>query len=97
MGIQEQQEDTLARDLEMLVATSDPEHDPVNRPSHYVRGGIEVLDAIEAWGLHENFYLGNVIKYVARAGHKGEALPDLKKARFYLDRQIKRMENGSPS
>lgn len=67
-------------------------HDPVNHPNHYCIGGIEVLDAIEAWKLP--YHLGNVVKYVARAGHKdpSKTVEDLKKARFYLDRYIKRME-----
>jgi len=65
-------------------------HDPVNHPSHYCLGGIEVIDAIEAWDLgpHE----ANVIKYVARAKHKGKELEDLKKAQWYLTRKIKKLE-----
>lgn len=42
----------------------------VNHPSHYAGGGIEVIDALEAWNL--DFHLGNVVKYIARAGLKGE-------------------------
>lgn len=64
----------------------------VNHPAHYARGGIEPIDAIEAWSL--GFSLGNVIKYVARADHKGNALEDLKKARWYLTREIERREGG---
>lgn len=64
--------------------------DVVNHPPHYTFGGIEVIDAIEAWGL--GFHLGNVVKYVARSAHKGSELQDLKKARWYLERAIKRME-----
>jgi hypothetical protein len=64
--------------------------DPVNSPSHYVLGGIEVIDAIEAWGL--GFRLANVVKYVARAAHKGKQLEDLRKARWYLDREISKLE-----
>ena len=44
-------------------------HDSVAHPRHYTFGGIEVIDAIEAWSL--GFHLGNVVKYVARAAHKG--------------------------
>lgn len=62
--------------------------DPIDHPDHYTVGGIEVIDAIEAWGL--GFHAGNVVKYVARAGRKGDALEDLKKARWYLDRLIER-------
>lgn len=60
--------------------------DMVNHPSHYNKGKIEVIDFIEDQGL--SFHLGNVIKYVARAGSKGDKLEDLKKARWYLDRYI---------
>ena len=65
----------------------------VNHPPHYNQGNIEVIDAIEDWGL--DFNAGNVVKYVARHQHKAEPLEDLKKARWYLDRIIKGMENGS--
>ena len=64
--------------------------DPVHNPSHYKSGGIEVIDVIEAFEL--NFRLANVIKYVLRAGRKGDALEDLKKAAWYLDREIDKME-----
>ena len=63
-------------------------HDPVVHPHHYTFGGIEVIDAIEAWSL--GFHLGNVVKYVARATHKGSYLEDLRKASWYLQREIER-------
>jgi len=72
----------------------------VNHPSHY--GGsenvYEVIKVCEAWGLHQDAYLFNVVKYVARAGKKDPAkeLEDLKKAAFYLDRRIKLLENLNP-
>ena len=68
--------------------------DPVNHPFHYTTGGIEVITVIEAWTL--GFHLGNVVKYIARAGRKdpGTTLEDLKKARWYLDREILRREIG---
>jgi hypothetical protein len=67
-------------------------NDLVNHPSHYKSGGIETADFIEAKGL--NFHLGNVVKYVSRAGLKegSTKLQDLQKARWYLDRQIKLLE-----
>jgi hypothetical protein len=67
--------------------------DNVNHPQHYTKGGIEVIDAIEAWGL--NFRLANVIKYVARSDHKNNKLEDLKKARWYLDREISKVESST--
>lgn len=63
-------------------------HDPVNHPDHYTRGGIETIDVIEAKGL--GFHLGNAVKYLLRAGHKGDAVEDVKKARWYLDRWLER-------
>lgn len=65
--------------------------DPVHHPAHYKQGGVEVIDAIEAWEL--GFCLGNTVKYVARAGKKDAAktVEDLKKARWYLDREIGRL------
>lgn len=65
------------------------EKDNVNHPSHYNAGNIEVIDAIEDWKL--NFHAGNVVKYVARYEHKN-GIEDLKKARWYLDRLIQKME-----
>ena len=72
--------------------------DKVNHPSHYTYGKIEVIDFIEDKEL--NFNLGNVVKYVARAGHKkssgksmdSKALEDLKKAQWYLNREISSRE-----
>ena len=60
--------------------------DNVNHPPHYKTGGIEVIDYIEAKNL--NYHLGNVVKYISRADHKGNKLEDLEKARWYLDRAI---------
>ena len=65
----------------------------VNHPPHYNQGNIEVIDAIEDWGL--DFNAGNVVKYVSRHQHKAEPLEDLLKARWYLDRIIEGFENGS--
>jgi len=62
----------------------------VDHPKHYNAGKIEVIDAIEDWGL--GFSLGNVVKYVARANYKGKPLEDLKKAQWYLNRAIEKLE-----
>jgi hypothetical protein len=69
--------------------TAEPQQS-IDHPPHYTFGAVEVIDAIEAWQL--GFHLGNVVKYVARAAHKGDRLADLKKARWYLEREISRME-----
>ena len=62
----------------------------INHPNYYNAGGIEAIDYIEAHSL--NFNLGNVIKYVTRAGHKqGEDRKTaLAKAKWYLDREFSR-------
>ena len=61
--------------------------DLVNRPPHYRDGGIEVIDFIEAKDL--NYRLGNVVKYVSRAGKKNsDPVQDLEKAAWYLQREI---------
>ena len=63
----------------------------VNHPQHY--GGdttYEAIKVIEAWGL--SFCLGNTVKYIARADHKGDKLNDLKKAAWYLNREIENLE-----
>lgn len=65
-------------------------NDPVNSPSHYRQGPVEVIDIIEGFRL--GYRLGNVIKYVLRAEHKGRAVEDLRKARWYLDREIAKRE-----
>ena len=63
----------------------------VDHPKHYNEGKFEVIDVIEDWKL--NFNLGNVIKYIARADHKGNRAEDLEKAAWYLEREIKRGGN----
>jgi hypothetical protein len=65
----------------------------IDQPPHYKPGEIEMISVVEAWGL--NFHLGNVIKYVARVERKGMPLDDLKKARWYLDREIARRKAES--
>ena len=67
-------------------------NDPVNRPSHYTDGKIEVIDFIEDKKL--GFCLGNAIKYIARAGKKDptKEIEDLKKAKWYVERRIKELE-----
>lgn len=66
--------------------------DPVNHPGHY--GGeedpFETIKVIEAWKL--GFCLGNCLKYIRRAGKKDRILVDLKKAAWYLNREIQRIE-----
>jgi len=66
--------------------------DPIN-PAHYKAGDTyETIRVIEAWGLDRDFHLGNVIKYVSRAGKKDCILQDLRKAQWYLNRRIEFLE-----
>ena len=68
------------------------ETEAINHPSHYHPDSIEAIDVIESWEL--GFHLGNVIKYIARAGLKSNnELEDLKKAQWYLERYINGKEN----
>lgn len=64
--------------------------DAVDHPKHYNShpSGIEAIDVVE----HFPFNVGNTIKYLWRAGLKGDAIEDLKKARWYLDREISKRE-----
>jgi Protein of unknwon function (DUF3310) len=74
------------RALGQLAKPGTP-HDPVNAPSHYTATKIAAIAVIEDWKL--GFNLGQVIKYIARAPHKG-GLEDLRKAQWYLAREIQR-------
>ena len=72
-----------------VLDTINPEcvkSDPVNHPVHYKVGGIETIDFIEAKKL--NYSLGNAVKYITRADHKGNRREDLEKARWYINREI---------
>lgn len=79
---------------------SEKTFDDVQNPKHYADSKIEVIDYIEDKNL--GFCLGNVVKYISRAGKKHsagmtdkeKAIQDLKKAQYYLDRRIKELEEG---
>ena len=64
----------------------------VNNPQHYQSGGLQAIDVIEAFEL--NFRTGNAVKYILRAGKKNpeKHIEDLKKAVWYLNRQISKLE-----
>ena len=101
-------EKTLSGDAGSLISASEAEktlregmtmksaqdtvrvHDPVNHPKHYTGhpSGIECIQITE----HMGFCLGNAVKYIWRADLKNDAVEDLKKAAWYLDREIKRRE-----
>ena len=75
-----------------LQKVSEKVCDNVNHPSHYTSGQIEVIDFIE--DQHLGFHLGNAVKYISRAGRKNpdKTVEDLRKAAWYLNRQIERLE-----
>lgn len=76
---------------------ANPKDDPVNHPAHYMAhpSGVECIQVTE----HMNFCLGNAVKYLWRAGQKDSApqIEDLKKARWYIDREISRIEKSQQS
>ena len=65
--------------------------DPVNHPAHYTShpSGGEAIDITR----HMNFNLGNAVKYIWRAGLKGDSIEDLQKARFYISDELERLSN----
>ena len=69
--------------------------DPVNHPQHYLthKSGVECIQVTE----HMNFCLGNSLKYIWRADSKGEAINDLRKAIWYLEREITRRSDQANS
>ncbi|KIF80795.1 DUF3310 domain-containing protein [Noviherbaspirillum autotrophicum] len=73
-----------------MSTTAAVAHDAVNHPKHYIShpSGVECIQVTE----HMSFNLGNVVKYLWRADEKGAPLEDLKKARWYLDREIAKRE-----
>jgi hypothetical protein len=66
------------------------DHDPVNHPQHYTShpSGVECIQVVE----HMGFNLGNAIKYLWRADEKGNAIEDLRKSAWYIQREIERRE-----
>ena len=83
--------DAVCTDFENIVKNENTKvnvQEKVNHPVHY--GGednpYEAIKIIEAWKL--NFNLGNAVKYLSRAGKKGDYIEDLEKASFYIRREI---------
>jgi len=67
--------------------------DAVNHPAHYTAhpSGVECICITE----HYNFCIGNAIKYLWRAGQKGDAVQDLRKAIWYIEREINRLQQNA--
>lgn len=78
--------DWAERQLEKVLSA---DNDPINHPSHYTQYPVEVIEITE----HMNFNRGNAVKYIARAGHKDPKteIEDLKKAKWYITREIGRV------
>lgn len=76
-----------------LVRDAPKQPDPVAAPPHYTRLSPEPIDVIQAWELWRNHYRACALKYISRAGAKGDELEDIRKAARYLALDIKRMEN----
>lgn len=66
-----------------------PQSDAVNMPSHYTQLPVEAIDITE----HFNFCMGNALKYIWRADHKGKPIEDLRKAIWYLQREVERRQS----
>jgi hypothetical protein len=67
----------------------------VNHPKHYQFGEnneYEAIKVIDAWGLDNDFYLGNAVKYLSRAGKKDNTVQDLKKAIWYIEKKIEKLQ-----
>jgi len=79
-------EDLKDKFASQLITMEEPASDPVNHPAHYKTGGIETIDFIEAKEL--NYNMGNAVKYISRAEHKGNKKQDLEKAIWYLNREL---------
>lgn len=75
------------------MTAANHQNDPVNHPAHYTShpSGVECITITE----HMGFCIGNAIKYLWRADEKGNAIEDLQKARWYIDREIRRRTGGS--
>lgn len=85
--------DNLFRDALLKATRVDDAHvnNPITRPAHYIDGReYEPRKVIEDWAL--GFHLGNALKYISRAGRKGDAAEDLRKAVQYLEWEIERLE-----
>lgn len=82
---------TQRRLVENPEPLSTEAHDTVNHPSHYTDGKIEVIDYIEDKKL--SYHLGNAVKYISRAGKKDptKKVEDLRKAAWYINREVERL------
>ena len=81
---------TCLGDVRVCTIKGSEVTDNVNHPKHYNQGKFEVIDVISDWKL--DFCLGNAVKYIARCNHKSNKIEDIKKAIWYLEREIQETE-----
>lgn len=89
----QQCEDQIKEEVNQMKQQIDKMYkEQVNHPDHYNSGSIEAIEVIEDWDL--GFHLGNVVKYISRAGKKDQTteIQDLKKAAWYLNAKVKLLE-----
>lgn len=84
----QEDDDTVDIPLENPSEPPPNEQEWIDHPPHYTKGGIEPIDFIEANKL--GYHLGNAVKYIVRAPHKGKMEEDLKKAIWYLNRYLEK-------
>lgn len=85
---------TARKYLQLIGSPASDVTDMINHPPHYTQlAGVECIDVTEQF----NFCRGNAIKYLWRAGAKGDEIADLRKARWYVDREITRLEREATS
>lgn len=85
------QPQSLGEILAEALAAAGP-LDDISNPGYYKRNGMEAIDVIEAFEL--GYHKGSAFKYLARAGQKGPAVDDLRKAQWFIQREIERLQRG---
>lgn len=80
--------------LGKIYEQSMQENDPVSHPGHYTFGTIETIDYIDSCGYGLDMCLGNAMKYVSRCKHKNKMVEDIKKAIWYLNHAVEKLESG---
>jgi hypothetical protein len=83
----------ITSDGDVVSKYYDPNYDPVNHPKHYTRhpSGIECIQITQ----HMGFNLGNALKYIWRCDLKLDAIEDLKKAKWYIDKELEKRTNAN--
>ncbi len=83
--------------LPVVKCTTPVENDPINHPTHYISPtGLEVVDVMEAFA-PTNPWRAQAIKYLLRAGHKGDAATDLAKCGWWIERELRWLQRERPN